>query len=198
MKSVRLRWEHEERYFVGPLARLLINNRFSTPRATALLGVFHEKTASGCSALDCIEARLIEMIHCAERISHCAFSMPDSGEVRLEVKPRAGRYTAIIEAPRGLLVHDYTTDDDGRLTKANLVVATQNNYDAINAAITALTGAHAGRGDDAHTLMSAEFALRCFDPCLACATHAVGRMPLSIDMYRKGNLLRTITRRNGS
>ncbi len=127
------------------------------------------------SAIDYIQARLIEMLYCAERIAELA-SSDLGGELRVPVAPAgAGRFVAAIEAPRGILVHDYTTGDDGRLTAVNLIVATQNNYDAIDHAITGLARHLLPQGDDGPLLNGIEFAMRCFDPCLACATHVAGR-----------------------
>ncbi len=193
MKSVRLRGEPEERFFVGPLARLSVNQRFSSPRATELLEAF-VKDGLRCSAVDNIQARMIEMVHCAERIKQLCSEIPADGELRTEAAPRKGRYVGVVEAPRGILVHDYTADEDGRVAEANLIVATQNNYDAINAAITSLARYYVPQGDDSLTMGGAEFALRCFDPCLACATHVAGRMPLKVEFRHRGRVLRTITR----
>ncbi len=192
MKSVTLSGKPEGNFFVGPLARCLVNDRFSSPKATALLGEFRSKPRN--SALDNMEARLVEAVHSAERLSMIAGSELGDGPLRVELHPKAGRYIGMVEAPRGILIHDFTADDAGRITSANLIVATQNNYDAIDRAITGLAGYLAPGGDDEKLMNGVEFALRCFDPCLACATHAAGRMPVEIEIRREGTTVRTLSR----
>jgi F420-non-reducing hydrogenase large subunit len=134
------------------------------------------------------------MLHCAERMARIPGELP-GGPLAIPVEIRAGRYAGAIEAPRGLLVHDYTADAQGKLTAVNLIVATQNNYDAMDHAVTSVGGHLAGRGDDNLLLNGMEFALRCYDPCLACATHLAGRMPLEVEVFQGGRTVRTIARR---
>jgi F420-non-reducing hydrogenase large subunit len=192
MKSVMLKGAEEQPFFVGPLARLNVNRHMSTPKANAAA---QHLLADGirCSAVDFIEARLIDMLHCAERMAELADNLPD-GAVRSELPPpAAGRYVAAIEAPRGILVHDFTTDDSGRITAVNLIVATQNNYNAIDESVTALAKHFLDAGED-QLINGVEFAIRCFDPCLACATHTAGRMPLVVEFRRGGETVRSITR----
>ncbi len=101
-----------------------------------------------------------------------------------------------MEAPRGILIHDYEADDDGKIISANLIVATQNNYDAIDHTITAFAKHYRTSGDDNLLMNGAEFALRCFDPCLACATHAAGSMPMKIE-FKSDNRTFKVLRREG-
>lgn len=195
MKSVRLRGNPEKSFHVGPLARLDVNRAFTTPKASRLLSAFKEKIGpERGSAVDAIEARLIEMVYCAERIAELARADQGGGALYVPVKAMEGRCTGMVEAPRGILIHDYTADNDGRVRTANLIVATQNNYDAINGAITGVAR-HLKQENNQELLMSGvEFALRCFDPCLACATHAMGKMPLTIEIRRAGAVVETISR----
>lgn len=193
MKSVTLSGNPEKNIFVGPLARLLVNDRFPTPRANALLAEFKAKPRN--SALDNMEARLVEAVSAAEKMELIAGSELGDGPLRTEVHPGAGRYIGMIEAPRGILIHDYTADENGRVVSANLIVATQINYDAIDRAITGLAAALTPSGDDEKLLNGVEFALRCFDPCLACATHSAGAMPIELEIRRGGERVRTVTRR---
>jgi len=109
-----------------------------------------------------------------------------------------GRHVGVIEAPRGILVHDYTTDSAGRIAAVNLIVATQNNYDAIDNAVSSLARHFLPENNDEQLLNGVEFAMRCFDPCLACATHTAGRMPLTLEMRCGGEVLRTIRRGGAS
>jgi F420-non-reducing hydrogenase large subunit len=194
MKSVRLRGNPEQSYIVGPLARCTVNSTFSTPRASALLTPFREKCGKGLSSIDNIEARLIEMVHCAERIQTIASGAMNDEPLSVEVLPHAGRFIGMVEAPRGILIHDYSADERGLITAANLIVATQNNYDAMNANIVNLARYFKTKNDEAMLMNGVEFALRCFDPCLACATHAMGKMPLIIELRKDGTVVQTLNR----
>jgi F420-non-reducing hydrogenase large subunit len=194
MKTVRLKGSQEQSYFVGPLARLNLNERMSTPKADALLKAFRAR-GSRWTTVDFIEARVIEMMHTAERIAQLAGGGIGKGPILVECRPRAGRYVGAIEAPRGMLLHDYTADEAGRVLTANMVVATQNNYDAIDASLKAVGEIYLPKGDEALLMNRLEFALRCFDPCLACATHAVGRMPMEVILRGPRGEERRIVRR---
>jgi F420-non-reducing hydrogenase large subunit len=195
MRSVRLKAGGEEKkYFVGPLARLNVNEHFSTPEADILLGEFRSGGSPRLSAIDYLQARLIEMMYCSERLVEICGGELGDGPIMEKVSPKGGRFTGLIEAPRGILIHDYEADDNGKVTSANLIVATQNNYDAIDHTITALTRHYKQAGEDNLLMNGAEFALRCFDPCLACATHAAGCMPMRIEIRRNGRVVRTIGR----
>lgn len=195
MKSVQLKDPGPKNFFVGPLARLNVNARMSTPKAQAYLEAFRASGKPRLSAVDFIEARLIDMLNCAERINAIAGGELGDGPVRVDVPAvEAGRYVGVIEAPRGILVHDYTADDDGRIVEVNLIVATQNNYDAIDSAVESLARHFLPENDDEQLLNGVEFAMRCFDPCLACATHTAGRMPLQVEIRRGGEMVRTIRR----
>ena len=192
MKSVMLR-DGDRPFYVGPLARLNVNSSFGTPKADALLTAYRAKKHPRTSALDFVEARLIEMVHCAERITALAAEGTDDN-LLVKATPRAGTFIGMVEAPRGILIHEYRTDDDGILTDANLIVATQNNYAAIDHCIAGIASKYAGTGQDELLMSSVEFSLRCFDPCLACATHATGRMPMVVDVRKNGTTVRKIRR----
>lgn len=192
MKSVRLR-DGDKPFFVGPLARLNVNHTLSTPKADNLLGEYRSVKHPRTSALDFVEARLVEMVYCAEKIEELA-SMQIDDNLLVDAKPGPGKFVGIVEAPRGILIHEYEADEDGILTGANLIVATQNNYDAIDCAIAGIASKYSGSGQDELLMSSVEFALRCFDPCLACATHTAGRMPMVIELQREGKTVKTISR----
>ena len=195
MKSVQLKNPGPKNFFVGPLARLNINSKMTTPKAQAHLDAFRASGKPRLSAVNFIEARLIEMLNCAERINAIAGGELGDGPVRVNVPAvKAGRYVGVIEAPRGILVHDYTSDDDGRISDVNLIVATQNNYDAIDSAVEGLARHYLPENNDEQLLNGVEFAMRCFDPCLACATHTAGRMPMIVELRRGAELMRTIRR----
>jgi len=195
MKSVQLKGPESKNFFVGPLARANVNSKMSTPKAQAHLDAFRASGKPRLSAVDFITARLIEMLNCAERIQAIAGNELGDGPIRVSVPAvKAGRYVGVIEAPRGILVHDYHTDDDGRISDVNLIVATQNNYDAIDSAVESLARHYLPENNDEQLLNGVEFAMRCFDPCLACATHTAGRMPLTVELRRRDELVRTVRR----
>ncbi len=195
MKSVRLRGAPEQPYFVGALARLNVNRTIGTPNAQAMLDRFRETSGFRSAALDFIEARVIELMFAAERIAQIAGGELSGGPIRVECEPKPGRFIGAVEAPRGLLVHDYTADADGRIVASNLIVATQNNYDAMNQCLTEAGKFYLPQNNENLLLNGLEFTLRCFDPCLSCATHVAGRMPMQVSIRKNGALSRTITRR---
>ena len=90
-----------------------------------------------------------------------------------------------MEAPRGTLIHEYQVDDYGIMTKANLIVATGNNNQAINKTVQQIAQAYmTGKTKITEGMMNrVEHGIRIYDPCLSCATHAVGQMPLHIQVF---------------
>jgi F420-non-reducing hydrogenase large subunit len=141
-------------------------------------------------------ARLIEALQAAERmvevIDDPEILDPNIRNMDFQT-PKQG--IGVIEAPRGTLFHHYETDENGRLTKANLIVATVNNSAAINMSVAkAAKGLIKGGKVDDGLLNMVEMAFRAYDPCLACATHTVnGRTPLEISIYDNSQeLLRSI------
>ncbi len=102
-------------------------------------------------------------------------------EVRIRADRGPGEGIGVVEAPRGLLIHHYVADETGKLKKANLVVATTNNNQAINLTLRTVAK-EIINGDKLSeaALNKVEMAIRCYDPCLSCSTHMIGRMPLEI------------------
>ncbi len=133
--------------------------------------------------LPIIGARLIVMIHCAETIKNLLFDDDLQGTDLLASGERRAEGVAIIEAPRGTLLHHYVVDDNDQVTSANLIVSTTNNNEAMNRSVTKvaiddLTGHEITEG----LLNHIEVAIRAYDPCLSCATHALGEMPLIVTL----------------
>ena len=117
------------------------------------------------------------------------------GETRVPVSFKGGRGVGHVEAPRGTLIHDYEIDERGIVRAANLIIATQQNYAIINRSIEQAARSHViGRPDDRALLNAVEFSIRCYDPCLSCATHALGRMPLEIVVSRGGESVKVLRR----
>ncbi len=171
-------------YRVGPLARLNISETISTPLASER---FKEFKAKGNGRL--IEnniyyhwARTIELLYAAERARELLKDDAIVGdEYRVRVERKAGEGIGVIEAPRGTLIHHYWTDDNGRITKVNLIVATAHNNKAIDLSVAQVAKAFIKNGKISEGILNRiEMAVRCYDPCLSCATHAIGRMPLEI------------------
>jgi len=100
---------------------------------------------------------------------------------------------AHIEAPRGVLIHDYHVDANAIIESANFVVATQHNIASINTTIKNAATLLLGKSD-AELLDGVEFAIRCYDPCLSCSTHRVGQMPMEINLWQDGRTIRTARR----
>jgi NAD-reducing hydrogenase large subunit len=131
-------------------------------------------------------ARLIELVYALERIGQL-LDDPDitSNDIRAypPITNVPGQGVGVIEAPRGTLFHDYSTDENGQLTRTNLIVATGNNNWAMHTASGLVAKAFVdGTKLTEGMLNRVEAAIRCYDPCLSCATHAMGQMPLEITL----------------
>ena len=169
-------------YRVGPLARMNIINHPGTRLADAAYEGF--KKLDRQSSFHYHYARLIELLYCLERTEQLLHE-PDilSKHVRAEAKPNAEEGVGISEAPRGTLIHHYRINEDGLITYANLIIATGNNNLAMDRGVLQVAkrfvdGAHLKEG----MLNRVEAVIRAYDPCLSCSTHAVGQMPLQIDL----------------
>ena len=183
-------------YRVGPLGRLNASERYGTPIADAERQQFVSAFGSPShhTVLQ-VYARVIELIHVVERAKNIISDPEITGETRNAVRFRGGRGVGHVEAPRGTLIHDYEIDSNGIVRSANLIVATQQNYCAINTTIAqAAEGYVAGKSTEEALLNAVEFGIRCYDPCLSCATHAMGPMPLEIMIARHGTVERIMRR----
>jgi NAD-reducing hydrogenase large subunit len=89
----------------------------------------------------------------------------------------------VIEAPRGTLIHHYRINEDEQIVRANLIVATTHNNQAMNEAVRRVALQYLdGQQISEGLLNHIEVAIRAFDPCLSCATHAIGKMPLEVEL----------------
>lgn len=175
-------------YSVAPLARLNAAEGMATPKAQEAYKEFY-KTLGGKPVHHTLAnhwARLIELLYAAERMQELATD-PEITSPTVRTIPTATPKEGIgvVEAPRGTLIHHYQTDAKGLITKANLIVATQNN--AARIAMSVDKAARAciknGKVDDG-ILNLVEIAFRAYDPCHGCATHALpGQMPLIVCIY---------------
>ncbi len=187
-------------YRVGPLGRLNVCDKIGTPMADEELKRFKQinggKPVEG--SLYYHYARLIELVYALERIGQL-LDDPDILSNDIRAYPTAklpGQGVGVIEAPRGTLFHDYSTDENGQLTRVNLIVATGNNNWAMHTASGLVAKAFVdGNKLTEGMLNRVEAAIRCYDPCLSCATHAIGKMPLEVTLIAAdGTVLDSVSR----
>lgn len=197
MKKVHIRMDgglHE--YRVGPMARMNAMRRFGTELADAEYEEFARLGGWPChTTVFQTYAKLVEAIWAIERADQIINNPAVWGETRVPVTFKGGRGVGHVEAPRGTLIHDYEIDEKGIVRAANLIVATQQNYAIINRSIEQSAQSHViEKPDDMALLNAVEFSIRCYDPCLSCATHALGRMPMEIAITRGGDTVKTLRR----
>jgi len=173
-------------YRVAPLGRLNVADAIGTELANKELGAF-KKLGNGKPVHETLYfhyARLIEILYAAERAREIIDDDDVvSNEVRVKVERKAGEGVGVIEAPRGTLIHHYWADDNGKIEKANLIVSTVQNNPAMDMSVNEVAKEFV-KGDkiEEGALNMVEMAIRCYDPCLSCATHAIGQMPLVINL----------------
>ena len=176
---------------VGSLARLNVTRHLTTPLADAELQRFHAYSDGMANArtLHGNWARAIEVLHAAEVVARPAARPRPAGD-RPGGGPRAadawtGEGIGVVEAPRGTLIHHYRADEDGAITAANLIVATTQNNEVLNRTVRAVAEQElSGRAEITEGMMNAiEVGIRAYDPCLSCATHALGQMPLVVSVH---------------
>jgi len=186
-------------YRVGPLARFNVADSIPTPKAQQFFTVF-KKLGGGKpigGSLFYHFARLVEMLHAAEVIQKLLKDDDIQGEDLVNRGAMQQEGIGIIEAPRGTLIHHYRIDKDGLLTKVNLIVATTQNNTGMNNAVKSIATSFIKPGIEITEgiLNRIEAGIRCYDPCLSCATHALGQMPLVVDIVDgAGTLLKRLTR----
>ena len=175
-------------YRVGPLARVNNCDFFSTPLAEIERKEFMA-IGNGLpvqSTLAFHWARLIELLHCTEAIAEL---LCDNDLIGTELRNKGelqGYGTGVIEAPRGTLFHHYEIDDNGIVTKAALIVSTTNNNQAMNESIRKVANQYLDGNRLTEALLNqVEVAIRAYDPCLSCATHAIGKMPMEINLLNE-------------
>mgnify|MGYP001765680001 FL=1 len=186
-------------YRVGPLGRLNASDQIDTPLANKEHKIWKSINAGRPveNTLYYHYARLIETLFAAERVS-IILSDPDvlSTDILNTRQDFQGVGVGVIEAPRGTLFHHYWANERGQLERVNLIVATGHNNWAMSTAVdsvakTYITGPNITEG----MLNRVEAAVRAHDPCLSCSTHAVGQMPMVVEMFdAEGNLVQSVSR----
>jgi F420-non-reducing hydrogenase large subunit len=164
-------------YRTNTLARINVCDKMATPLAQAELEEFRENFGRPAQqTLLYNYARLIELVYNAEHAVELLNDPEITGkEIRVPVTPRAARGVGCVEAPRGTLIHDYETDENGLITNVNLIVGTTHNNAPIN--------------------MSVKQAAKAYDPCLSCATHKLdGSIAVKLEIRNaRGEIIDTMT-----
>ncbi|MBN8657896.1 MAG: Ni/Fe hydrogenase subunit alpha [Anaerolineae bacterium] len=186
-------------YRVGPLGRLNLAEKIDTPLANDELKAFKQLNNGKMveNTLYYHYARLIEALFAAERARVlCEDKDITSTDILNTRKNYTGHGVGVLEAPRGTLIHDYTADENGKLLKVNLIVSTGHNNWAMTNAVDSVAKTYV-KGPDIHEgmLNRVEAAIRAYDPCLSCSTHAVGQMPIQVDFIAPdGTMIKTLKR----
>ena len=172
-------------YRVGPLARVNLCDFISTELAEQSRLEFKRDADNQPvqSALAFHWARMIELLHCAEGIKELLNDPEILGTDLRVTGEKRQEGIGVIEAPRGTLFHHYRINDNDLVEKANLIVSTTSNNQAMNESVRQV----ANRYLDGHEITEGllnhiEVAIRAYDPCLSCATHALGKMPLQVEL----------------
>jgi NAD-reducing hydrogenase large subunit len=185
-------------YRVGPLARINVADAMGTPRADEELERFRWRLGRvPTSSFHYHYARLIDTLYAIERIEELLRG-PDilSPRVRSKAEINRNEGIGVAEAPRGTLIHHYKVDDDGIVQWANLVIATGHNNLAMNKSVLQVAKRFVKSDRLAEPMLNrVEAVIRCYDPCLSCSTHAIGEMPLVIDLVDSdGRVLDSLAR----
>jgi NAD-reducing hydrogenase large subunit len=185
-------------YRVGPLTRVTSCDFIPSPLAEQERRDFlsFDDGSAARATLGFHWARMIEMLHAAEVIEGLLDDDDISGDELMAYGERQARGVGVIEAPRGTLIHHYRVDERDQVVRANLIVSTTHNNEAMNRAIREVALRYLdGRTLTEGLLNHIEVAVRAFDPCLSCATHALGKMPLAVELVDADGTLVSSLRR---
>ena len=181
-------------YRVGPLARLNTCAFIPTPEAEAArreyLALTHGRPNNVTMCYHW--ARMIELLHSIEAIRDLLEDSDLQGNDLVTSGPRREEAVGLIEAPRGTLFHHFRVNDRDEVTMCNLIVSTTHNNEPMNQAVAKVAKDYlTGKAEITEGLLNhIEVAIRAYDPCLSCATHALGRMPLAVELYdAEGSLI---------
>ena len=175
-------------YRVGPLSRIQNCDFITTPLAEierrefiAYSGVMPMHAPLGYHW-----ARMIEMLHASETIRDLLHDADITGSELVVSGERSFEGVGVLEAPRGTLIHHYRVDENDLVTMCNLIVSTTHNNQAMNEAVRRVAQQYLHGHEITEGLLNhIEVAVRAFDPCLSCATHALGKMPLEIEVLNE-------------
>jgi NAD-reducing hydrogenase large subunit len=181
-------------YRVGPLARLNVASHCDTPLANEELKQFKKLGKNGVvqSTFHYHYARLIELLFSIET-AKILLHDPEILSEHITSKALVNNYEGIgvAEAPRGSLIHHYKVDSQGMITWNNMIIATEHNNIAYNLAVTQVAKKYVKANKLQEGMLNrVEAVIRAFDPCLSCAAHALGSMPLDVKLIdANGKLL---------
>ena len=174
-------------YRVGPLARLNTCDFIPSPLAQQEFDIYKAYTEGKPNhmSMHMHWARLIETLHAAEVMKELLQDPDLQGDELVRKGKKDHEGIGLLEAPRGTLFHHYQINKDDQITMANLIVSTTNNNEPMNKAVELVAKSHLeGKTHITEGMLNAvEVAIRAYDPCLSCATHAVGAMPLEVSLY---------------
>lgn len=186
-------------YRVGPLGRLNTVEKINTPLANEEFKIF-KALNNGHPVENTLYyhyARLIEVIYAIERARELLedpdILSKDILNTCFDIKEQG---IGVIEAPRGTLIHHYWLRPSGQLTKVNLIVSTGHNNWAMSKAVDSVAKTYIKGPDIKEGMLNrVEAAIRAYDPCLSCSTHAIGQMPIQLEVYDvDSNLMQTLKR----
>lgn len=178
-------------YRVGPLARLNTCEFIPTPLAQKEFEIYKAYTNGKANNM-CLHthwARLIETLHAAEMMKSLLEDTDLQNDNLVTKGTKRNEGVGIIEAPRGTLFHHYKINDDDTIKMANLIVSTTNNNEPMNRSVNYVANSLMNGATEITEGMrnAVEVAIRAYDPCLSCATHALGQMPLEISLVDANN-----------
>jgi NAD-reducing hydrogenase large subunit len=181
-------------YRVGPLARLNVCDFIDTPEAEAARGDFLSLTEGKPNHITMAYhwARMIELLHSVEKVQDLLHDPDLQGRDLVVRGERCYEAVGLLEAPRGTLFHHYGVDDKDQVVMANLIVATTNNNEPMNRSVAKVARDRiSGRPEITEGMLNEiEVVIRAYDPCLSCATHALGHMSLVVElMDTDGNVV---------
>ncbi len=172
-------------YRVGPLARVNACDFIDTPEAEKERKEFMDITKGKPNNVTMAYhwARMIETLHAIEKIKELLNDTDLQGEDLIVKGDRREEGIGLIEAPRGTLFHHYKVDENDQVVMANLIVSTTHNNEPMNRAVQKVAAEQLSGKEITEGLMNnIEVAIRAYDPCLSCATHAMGQMPLVVEL----------------
>jgi len=187
-------------YRVGPLGRLNAAEKIDTPLAQEEFKIYRQINCGKpvYHTLYYHYARLIETLFAIERARELLENPDLMGNDLLnksrDLQPEA---VGVLEAPRGTLIHHYKVNPNGQLEKVNLIVSTGHNNWAMSKAVDSVAKEYVKGPDVSEGMLNrVEAAIRAYDPCLSCSTHAVGQMPIKLDVIDPDGSIRQTLQRN--
>jgi len=172
-------------YRVGPLARLNTADFIDTPAAESARKEFRAVTGGKTNNVTMAYhwARMVELLHSMEKIQALLNDKDLQGQDLVVKGQRREEGVGVIEAPRGTLFHHYRVDRNDQVVMGNLIVSTTHNNEPMNRAVTKVAQDHLSGVEITEGLLNRiEVAIRAYDPCLSCATHALGQMALDVSV----------------